>query len=72
MLRHNDQIEHEFNIIWTPRRTLISDQILEEAGVLGDVNIHEYPLAFIPLGDDLLSLELEDAFGDLYLVRSCI
>jgi hypothetical protein len=36
--------------------------------VLGDVSIHEYPLAFIPLADDLLSLEIEDAFGDLYLV----
>jgi hypothetical protein len=47
---------------------LVSDQILEEAGVLGEVNVHEYPLYFIPLSDDLLSLELEDTFTDLYLV----
>lgn len=33
------------------------------------MNILEYPLYFIPLADDLLSLELDDAFADLYLVR---
>jgi hypothetical protein len=62
-------VDHEFTIIWVPRRTLISDQILEAQGVLGDVNIHVYPLFFIPLADDLLSLELDSAFGDLYLVN---
>ena len=51
-----------------PRRTLLSDKILEETGVLGDANIAELRLYFQPLESDLLSLELEDAFGDLYLV----
>lgn len=51
-----------------PRRTLVSDQILEENGVLGEVNVAECPLSFMPLEPDLLSLELEDAFSDLYLV----
>lgn len=50
-----------------PRRTLVSDKILEEAGVLGDINISEFPLYFIPLEKDVLSLELEDSFADLYL-----
>ena len=50
-----------------PRRTLVSDQILEEAGVMGEVSIHEYPLYFISVAEDVLSLELEDAFSDLYL-----
>jgi vacuolar protein sorting-associated protein 33A len=67
-LRHNGQVDHEFSVIWVPRRTLVSDQLLEEAGVLGDVSIYEYPLYFIPLAEDLLSLELDAAFGDLYLV----
>ena len=61
-------MDHEFSIVWTPRRTLVSDQILGEAGILGDVNIHEYPLYFIPLAEDFLSLELDNTFGDLYLV----
>lgn len=45
----------------------MSDRILEEAGVLGDVSISELPLYFVPLEQDLLSLELDDSFGDLYL-----
>ena len=55
--------------MWVPRRSLVSDQILEEAGVLGEATIHEYALHFIPLAEDVLSLELNTAFSDLYLVR---
>lgn len=42
--------------------------ILEEAGVLGDVSLEALPLHFIPLEEDVLSLALDDSFGDLYLV----
>lgn len=35
--------------------------------MLGDVNIHELPLYFFPLERDVLSLELDDSFRDLYL-----
>ena len=52
-----------------PRRTLVSDQLLEQAGVLGEVNVAELPLSFFPLENDVLSLELNDAFGDLYLSK---
>ena len=58
---------HEFSIFWVPRRTLVSEKILEEAGVLGDTSIAEFPLYFLPLERDLLSLELNESFGDLYL-----
>jgi vacuolar protein sorting-associated protein 33A len=34
---------------------------------LGDTNIVDFPLYFIPLEKDLLSLELNDSFSDLYL-----
>lgn len=44
--------------------------MLEEAGIIGDVNIAEFPLYLLPLEQDILSLELDDAFGDLYLVSS--
>ena len=47
------------------------DKILEESGVLGDVSIEVYPLHFIPLEQDLLSLCLDEAFRDLYLVSWC-
>jgi hypothetical protein len=71
-LRVSSDVEHEFSIIWVPRRTLMSDRILEAQGVLGDATLHVYPLFFIPLADDLLSLELDSAFGDLYLVNITI
>ncbi|CAD0085631.1 unnamed protein product, partial [Aureobasidium mustum] len=66
-IRQESKIDHEFSVFWVPRRTLVSDRILEENGVLGEVTIGECPLFLIPLESDLLSLELEDAFSDLYL-----
>ena len=39
---------------------------------MGEVNVLQSPLYFISLETDLLSLELEDAFGDIYLVRMTI
>ncbi|KAJ6161095.1 hypothetical protein N7470_004491 [Penicillium chermesinum] len=66
-LQNNGNVEHEFSIIFAPRRTLVSNTVLEEAGIIGDVNIFEFPLLFLPLEQDILSLELDDAFEDLYL-----
>lgn len=66
-LQRESQTGHEFHIFWVPRRTVVSDKILEEAGVLGDVTISELPLSFFPLEQDVLSLELLDSFEDLYL-----
>jgi hypothetical protein len=51
---------------------LVCDKILEDQGVLGDVSTAEFPLYFVPLEKDVLSLELEESFTELYLVReSC-
>ena len=55
-------------MIWVPRRTLVCNKVLEDAGILGDVSVEELALYFVPLEIDVLSLALEDAFGDLYLV----
>lgn len=68
-LQRESQTGHEFHIFWVPRRTRVSDSLLEENGVLGDVNIHELPLYFFPLERDVLSLELDDSFKDLFLSR---
>ncbi|KAF2855477.1 vacuolar sorting protein-like protein [Plenodomus tracheiphilus IPT5] len=68
-MRRDSSIEHEFSIFWVPRRTMISDQLLEEAGVLGEASVSEWPLYFVPLADDVLSLELEDSVSDLYLKK---
>jgi hypothetical protein len=66
-MQRESQTGHEFSIFWVPRRTLVSEKLLEEAGVLGDTNTAEFPLYFLPLEKDLLSLELENSFSDLYL-----
>lgn len=66
-MQRESQTGHEFSIFWVPRRTLVSEKILEDAGVLGDTSIAEFPLYFLPVEKDLLSLELENSFSDLYL-----
>ena len=71
-LRRSSSIDHEFSLIWVPRRTLVSDKILEESGVLGELSIEVLPLFFVPLEHDVLSLCFDDSFQDLYLVRSVI
>lgn len=68
-LQKNSAVEHEFSVVWVPRRTLVANKILEEEGVLGDVSVEEFPLYFVPLEHDVLSLALEDSFSDLYLVN---
>lgn len=70
MVRSESRTDHDFTIIWVPRRSLVSNLVLEEHGVLGEANIVEFPLHFIPLDQDLLSLELEDSFHDLYLRKN--
>jgi hypothetical protein len=68
-LQRESQTGHDFHIFWVPRRTRYSDQQLEEEGVLGDVTIADLPLFFFPLERDVLSLELDDSFHDLYLAK---
>lgn len=48
----------------------MSNTILEESGVLGEASILDFPLHFVALEKDLLSLELEDSFSDLYLRKN--
>lgn len=68
-MQRQSQTGHDFSIFWVPRRTLVNDQLLEEEGVLGDCNISDLPLSFFPLEKDVLSLELDDSFRDLYLCK---
>ncbi|KAM3420306.1 hypothetical protein BST61_g3590 [Cercospora zeina] len=67
LIRSESKIEHDFTIIWVPRRTLVSNMILEEHGVLGEATITDLHLNFVALEPDVLSLELDDAFSSLTL-----
>lgn len=55
-----------------PRRTLVFNKIFEDAGILGDLVVEELPWYFLPLENDVLSLELNDSFGDLFLVGTSL
>ncbi|KAL8784199.1 MAG: hypothetical protein Q9213_004091 [Squamulea squamosa] len=67
-LQQVSSIEHEVSVVWVPRRTLVCNKILEEAGVLGDISVEALPLHFVPLDQDVFTLAYDDPFGDLYLV----
>lgn len=51
-----------------PRVSTLVTQILEEEGVLGEVTISSYNLQFIPLAEDVLSLENDSAFKEIWVV----
>ena len=55
-----------------PRANLVAKKIFEEAGLLGDITVSEFPMYFLPLEQDLLSLELQDSFENLFLVRCSV
>lgn len=42
--------------------------MLEEEGVLGDIAISYYNLQFIPVADDVVSLENSEAFKEIWVV----
>ncbi|EFN56300.1 hypothetical protein CHLNCDRAFT_144693 [Chlorella variabilis] len=52
----------DFTLVLMPGRTAVAERILEEQGVLGDVALRELALDWVPLDEDLLSLELPSAF----------
>ncbi|KAJ3333130.1 hypothetical protein HDU76_011207 [Blyttiomyces sp. JEL0837] len=59
--------EIDYNLFFVPRRTLVCEKVLEDAGVYGDIRIGEYHLDLIPLEDDVLSMEMEDSYRELFL-----
>ncbi|KAJ2711486.1 Vacuolar protein-sorting-associated protein 33, partial [Coemansia spiralis] len=59
--------DREYSVQMVPRRTLVCERVLEEEGVLGGVALGEYRMDFVPLEDDVLSLEQPGLFKELYL-----
>ncbi|RKP07426.1 Sec1-like protein [Thamnocephalis sphaerospora] len=73
---HGDQRNITHNVFLVPRRTLICERILEQEGVMGNILAVDYWAAHLlgechldlfPLENDLLSLELEHTFKELYV-----
>lgn len=57
----------EYSIFFVPRRSLLCDKFLQEAGILGDVVVDEFHLDLIPFDEDILSLEMNDSFRSLFV-----
>jgi hypothetical protein len=60
--------KHTYSLMLTPRTSTLISQILEEEGVLGEITILPFNLQFIALEEDLLSLEHDNAFREIWLV----
>ncbi|OCF35138.1 ATP-binding protein [Kwoniella heveanensis BCC8398] len=56
-----------YTILLVPRATELCRKVLEDQGVMGDVTISEFKLEFIPMEEDLLSLEMEGVARDIHL-----
>ncbi|KAJ7492146.1 Sec1-like protein [Mycena latifolia] len=59
--------KHTYTLLLVPRISTLVSRILEEEGVLGDVRISSYNLQFIPIADDVVSLENDNAFKEIWV-----
>lgn len=59
--------KHTYTLLLTPRVSTLVTRILEEEGVLGEVTLAALNLQFIPLADDVISLEYDHAFKELWV-----
>jgi len=60
--------KHTYTLLLVPRTSTLVTRILEEEGVLGEVTISAYNLQFIPLAEDVISLENDSAFKEIWVV----
>ncbi|KAJ6486104.1 Sec1-like protein [Mycena vitilis] len=66
--RHAKEAQkYTYTLLLVPRISTLVSRILEEEGVLGDVRISSYNLQFIPIADDVISLENDNAFKEIWV-----
>eukprot|EP01012_Entosiphon_sulcatum_P040779 TRINITY_DN5449_c0_g1_i1.p1 TRINITY_DN5449_c0_g1~~TRINITY_DN5449_c0_g1_i1.p1 ORF type:complete len:616 (+),score=132.33 TRINITY_DN5449_c0_g1_i1:1510-3357(+) len=71
LIRANGDSKQRFFMFMVPRQTLICERVLEEEGVLGQIELRELEMDVIPLDDDLVSMELDTGFRECYLDGDC-
>lgn len=60
---------HDFTLYFVPQRTRVCERVLEEEGVFGSITIGDYAMDWIPLDDDIISMELDPStWKEIYLV----
>ncbi|KAI0304598.1 Sec1-like protein, partial [Russula brevipes] len=66
--RHGTESQkHTYTLLLVPRTSTLITRVLEEEGVLGDITISSYSLQFIPIADDVVSLENSEAFKEIWV-----
>ena len=63
--------KHTYTLLLVPRVSTVVSRVLEDEGVLGDVTLAAYDLQFIPIADDVISLEHDGAFKEIWIVSDC-
>ncbi|KAF9225343.1 ATP binding protein, partial [Gyrodon lividus] len=66
-MHSKESLKHRYTLFLVPRTSTLVSRILEEEGVLGDVTISSYNLQFIPVAEDVISLEHDSAFKELWV-----
>lgn len=56
-----------YKVVFVPKKLYSCEMILEQEGVYGDVSFDEFQLEFIPLDEDVLTLELPGFLKDYFL-----
>ena len=65
---HKDLNEqHDYGVFFVPRKTILCERVLVEQGVRGDCKLGAFQLDLIPFDDDVLSLEMPNAFPECFL-----
>ncbi|KAK4308537.1 hypothetical protein Pmani_019775 [Petrolisthes manimaculis] len=67
---HADRVNHphlQVHVVVVPRLVSWISSLLEEEGLYGALTLHEFTPEFIPLDDDLLTLEMTSFYRDAFL-----
>lgn len=56
-----------YHILCVPRSTELVRRVLEDEGVVGDVELGAFKLELIPVEPDVLSMEMDDVARDIFL-----
>ena len=63
---------HTYSVFLVPRESTLVKRIFEEEGVLGEISISCFNMQFIPLADDIVSLENEHTFREIWAVSGVV
>ena len=63
--RGGSGVKTDFHVFFVPRKSLLCEKRLVQAGVFGSLTCSSLPMYFFPLDTDLLSMELPTAYADM-------